>query len=107
MPPTVSDRRPHVVPPRGGPPGAGVGPSPSTTPHDGSMQSEDMPKALKLLQSVMSEEDVSKYEKMMMPPPPKKEERVKLREQELFEKAQEGTKSGKARTDASGTGQEA
>ena len=62
VPPTVSDKRPHVVPPCGGPPGAGVKASPSTTPHDGeSMPFEDMLKALKLLQSVMTEEDLSKF----------------------------------------------
>ena len=77
VPPTVTDRRP--------PPGAGVGPFPSTTPYDGNMPCEDMLKALKLLQSVMAEEDFSK-KKMMMPPPPKREERMKLREEELFQK---------------------
>ena len=46
-----------------------------------------MIKALKLLQSVMSAEDFSMCEKMVLPPP-KEEERVKLREEELFEKVQ-------------------
>ena len=46
-----------------------------------------MIKVVKLLQSVMSADDFSKYEKMVLPPP-KKEERVKLREQELSEKVQ-------------------
>ena len=47
VPPTVSDR-PHVVRPRGAPPGAGVGSAPSPIPH------EDMVKAVKLLQSVVT-----------------------------------------------------
>ena len=63
--------------------------APSTAPHDGvNMPPEDMLKALKLLQSVMTEEDFSKYEKMVMPPPPKKEERVKVREEELWRQCQ-------------------
>ena len=56
--PTVSDRQHQVVPPRS-PPGAGVGlpPAPEAPP------SEDMVQALKRLQSVMTPEDFSKYEK--------------------------------------------
>ena len=84
VPPTVSEKEPRIVPPRGTP-GAGVKPSPTV--HDGETPCEDMIKALKLLQSVMSAEDFSKYEKMVLPPP-KKEERAKLREQELIEKVQ-------------------
>ena len=79
VPRTVNEKKPQV-PPRG-PPGAGVGspPAPETPP------SEDMIKALKLLQSVMSAD--SKNEKLVVPPP-KEKERVKLGEQELFEKVQ-------------------
>ena len=77
VPPTASTR-PHVVPPRGGPPGAGVGDPPPPIPPDAVKSSEDMVKALKLLQNVMSKEDFSKYEKMLMPSPPKKEEKKKL-----------------------------
>ena len=69
--------------------GGGAGclwPAPSTTPHNVSKPSEELLKALKLLQSVTTKEDFSKYEKMVMPPPPKREERVKLREEELLEK---------------------
>ena len=73
MPPTSSNR-PHVVPSRGGPPGAGVGDPPLPILPDATKSSEDMVKALKLLQNVMTKEDFSKYEKMVMPPPPKKGE---------------------------------
>ena len=69
VPPTVSDR-PHVVPPRGAPPGAGVGSAPSPVPQDVNKPTEHMVKALKLLQNVMTKEDFSKYEKLVMPPPP-------------------------------------
>ena len=62
VPPTVSDTEPRVVLPRG-PPGAGVGPSPSA--QEGTAPN-DMIKALKLLQSVMGAEDFSKYEKMVL-----------------------------------------
>ena len=62
------------MPPRG-PPGAELGPSPSA--QEGTASSEDLIKALRLLQSVMSPEDFSKFEKMVLPP--RKEERVKLR----------------------------
>ena len=86
-PPTTSTR-PHVVPPRGAPPGAGVGNSPPPTPPDANKSTEDMVKALKLLQDVMTKEDFSKYEKMVMSPPPKKEERKKLREEELWRQCQ-------------------
>ena len=77
VPPTTSNR-PHVVPPRGGPPGAGVGDPPLPIPPDATKSSEDMVKALKLLQNVMTKEDFSKYEKMVMPPPPKKRKRKNL-----------------------------
>ena len=40
-------------------------------------------KALQLLQSVLTPEDFSKYEKKLVPP--KQQERVKLRERELLE----------------------
>ena len=79
VPPTT--RRPQVVPPRG-PPGAGVGslPAPESPP---SPPSEELVKALQLLQGVLTPEDFSKYEKKLMPP--KQQERVKLRERELLE----------------------
>ena len=48
VPPTTSVRQPKVVPPRG-PPGARVGPSPST-PKEGSVPNEDLFRALQLLQ---------------------------------------------------------
>ena len=75
VPPTT--RRPQVVPPRG-PPGAGVG-SPPTLPLP---PSEELVKALQLLQSVLTPEDFSKYVKKLVPP--KQQERVKLRERELL-----------------------
>ena len=71
VPPTVSEKEPRIVPPRD-PPGALVGPFSSA--RNGNAPSEDMIKALKVLHSVMSAEDFSKYEKMVLPPP-KKEER--------------------------------
>ena len=79
VPPTT--RKPQVVPPRG-PPGAGVGspPAPETPP---SPPSEELVKALQLLQSVLSPEDFSKFEKKLVPP--KKQERVELREREPLE----------------------
>ena len=79
VPPTT--RRPQVVPPRG-PPGAGVGnpPTPKSPP---SPPSEELVKAFQLLQSVLTPEDFSKYEKKLVPP--KQQERVKLRERELLE----------------------
>ena len=79
VPPTT--RRPQVVPPRG-PLGAGVGspPSPESPP---SLPSEELVKALLLLQSVLTPEDFSKYEKKLVPA--KQQERVKLRERELLE----------------------
>ena len=45
--------------------------------------SEELVKALQLLQSVLTPEDFSKYEKKLVPP--KQQERVKLRERELLE----------------------
>ena len=81
MPPTV--REPRVVPPRG-PPGAGVGTPPGDA--DSSVLPGDLLGALKLLQTVMSAEDFSKYEKMVTPP--SEEERTKEREQLLWVKVQ-------------------
>ena len=78
VPPTT--RRPQVVPPRG-PPGAGVG-SPPTPESPPPPQSEELVKALQLLQGVKTPEDFSKYEKKLVPP--KQQERVKLRERELL-----------------------
>ena len=72
-----------MVPPRG-PLGAGV-----VTPlaaADSPVAPGDLLRALKLLQTVMSAEDFSKYEKMVVPP--SKEERTKEREQLLWEKVQ-------------------
>ena len=77
VPPTVR-REPQVVPPRG-PPGAGVGTPPPAA-------SEDLLRALKLLQAVMSVEDFSKYEKVVLRHP--REERTKEREQLLWEMVQ-------------------
>ena len=81
VPLTASDTEPRLVPPRD-PPGAGVGPSPSA--QEGTAHNEDMIKALKLLQSVMSAEDFFMRRWCCL----QKEERVKLREQELFQKVQ-------------------
>ena len=50
--------------------------------------SEDVVKATKLLQSVMTPEDFSKNEKKLVVLPRKEEHRVKLREQEVFETVQ-------------------
>ena len=46
--------------------GAGVGNSATLTPLDVNKSAEDMVKALKLLQDVMTNEDFFKYEKMVM-----------------------------------------
>ena len=81
VPPTV--REPRIVPPRG-PPGAGVGTPPKDA--DSAALPGDLFGALKFLQTVMSEEDFSKYEKMVVPP--SREERTKEREQLLWEKVQ-------------------
>ena len=81
VPPTT--REPRVVPPRG-PPGAGVGTPPRDT--DSAVLPGELLGALKLLQTVMSPEDFSKYEKLVAPP--SKEERTKEREQLLWEKVQ-------------------
>ena len=70
------------MPPRG-PPGAGFGTPPRA---DSSVLPGDLLGALKLLQTVMSAEDFSKYEKMVTPP--SKEERTKESEQLLWEKVQ-------------------
>ena len=75
------------MPPEG-PPGAGVGPSPSA--QEGTAPNEDMIRALKLLQGLLSAEDFSKYEKMVSPP--KKEENVKDCEQLLWVKVQSQNK---------------
>ena len=58
--PTVRD--PRVVPPRG-PPGAGVGTPPGDA--DSSALPGELLGALKFLQTVMSAEDFSKYEKLV------------------------------------------
>ena len=81
VPPTV--REPRVVPPRG-PPGAGVGTPPGDA--DSSVLPGDLLGPLKLLQTVMSAEDFSNYEKMVTPS--SKEERTQEREQLLWEKVQ-------------------
>ena len=81
VPPTV--REPRVVPPRG-PPGAGVGTPPGDA--DSSVLPGNLLGALKLLQTVMSAEDFSKYETMATAS--SKEERTKEREQLLWEKVQ-------------------
>ena len=81
VPPTT--REPRVVPPRG-PPGAGVGTPPKGA--DSAVVPGELLGALKLLQTVMSAEDFSKYEKLVAPP--SKEERTKEREQLLWEKVQ-------------------
>ena len=81
VPPTT--REPRVVPPRG-PPGAGVGTPPRNA--DSDVPPGELLGALKLLQTVMSAEDFSKYEKLVAPP--SKEERTKEREQLLWEKVQ-------------------
>ena len=60
VPPTV--REPRIVPPRG-PPGAGVGTQPGDA--DSSALPGELLGALKLLQTVMSAEDFSKYEKLV------------------------------------------
>ena len=69
------------MPPRG-PPGAGVG-SPPTPESAPSPPSEELVKALQLIQGILTPEDFSKYEKKLVPP--KQQERVKLRERELLE----------------------
>ena len=84
-PPTAGNvppktRKPQVVLPRG-PPGAGVG-CPPTLETPPSPPSEELVKALQL-QSVLTPEDFSKYEKKLVPP--KQQERDKLRERELLE----------------------
>ena len=62
--------------------GAAVGTPPKDA--DAAALLGDLLGALKLLQTVMSEEDFSKYEKLVAPP--SKEERTKEREQLLWEK---------------------
>ena len=79
VPPTT--RKPQVVPLRA-PPGAGVG-SPPTPETPSSLPSEELVKALQLLQSVLTPEDFSKSEKELVPPKP--QERVELSERELLE----------------------
>ena len=71
------------MPPRG-PPGAGLGTPPLAA--DSLAASDDLVRALELLQAVMSAEDFSKYEKMVLPP--SREERTKERAQLLWEKVQ-------------------
>ena len=83
VPPTVSNKEPRVVPPKG-PPGAGAGVGPSHSASENKVASEDWLEALQLLQTVMSAEDFFKYEKMVVLP--KREEQTKEREQLLWEK---------------------
>ena len=91
VPPTA--REPRVVPPRG-PPGAGVETPPRDA--DSSALPGELLGALKLLQTVMSAEDFSKYEKLVAPP--SKEERTKEREQLLLEKVQSQNRLRKQET---------
>ena len=84
---------PRIVPPRG-PPGAGVGTPPKDA--DSAALPGDLLGALKLLQTVMSEEDFSKYEKLVAPP--SKEARTKQREQLLWEKVQSQNRLRKQET---------
>ena len=91
MPPTV--REPRIVPPRG-PPGAGVGNPPGDA--DSSALPGELLGAVKLLQTVMSAEDFSKYEKLVAPP--SKEERTKEWEQLLWEKVQSQNRLRKQET---------
>ena len=91
VPPTV--REPRVVPPRG-PPGGGVGTAPRGV--DSAVLPGELLGALKLLQTVMSEEDFFKYEKLVAPP--SKEERTKEREQLLWEKVQSQNRLRKQET---------
>ena len=65
-----------------GPPQAGVGLRVGAHPNPGA--GGDLVRALQLLQSAMSAEDVSKYEKLLVPPT--EEVKNKLREQVLLEK---------------------
>ena len=78
VPPTT--RKPQVVLPRGPWSRGRSLPTPETPLLP---PSEDLVKALQLLQSVLTLEDFSKYEKKLVPP--KQQERVKLRERELLE----------------------
>ena len=91
MPPTV--REPRIVPPRG-PPGAGVGTPPRDA--DSDVLPGELLGALKRLQTVMSAEDFSKYEKLVAPP--SEEERTKEREQLLSEKVQSQNRLRKQET---------
>ena len=67
-----------------GPPGAGVGPFNASKTEDAGGNS-DLIRALQLLQSILSPEDFSKYEKVLAPP---KAEKAKRREEALLEKVQ-------------------
>ena len=85
LPPTAGNvppmtRKQQIVPPRG-PHGAGDGgpPTPETPPLP---PSEELVKALQLLQSVLTPEDFSKYEKKLVPP--KQQERVLSSVKESF-----------------------
>ena len=78
VPPTT--RKPQVVPPRG-PPGAGLG-ALQLLKRPPSPPSEELVKALQLLQSVLTPEDFTMYEKKLVPP--KQQERVKLREESFL-----------------------
>ena len=75
VPPTDSNKEPRVVPP-------GVGPSLSAA--ENQVAPKKLLEALQLLQTVMSAEDISKYEKMVVPL--KREEQTKEREQLLLGK---------------------
>ena len=99
MPPTSN--RPHVVPPRGGPPGAEVGDPPPPIPPDVIKPSEDMVKALKLLQNVMTKEDVSKYVKNGDAPSSKKRGKEKTSGRGALASMPKGRKLEKASSDAS------
>ena len=69
----MSSKQPRVVPPKQAPPGARVGPSPSST--EGQVPDADLIKALQLLQGVVASEDFSKNEKLVTTT--KKEDKVK------------------------------
>ena len=75
------------------PPSAGVGNPPKDA--NSAALLGDLLGALKLLQTVMSEEDFSKYEKLVAPP--SKEERTKEREQLLWGKSAISKQVAKAR----------
>ena len=100
VPPTSSNR-PHVMLPRGGPPGAGVGDPPLPIPPDAIKSTEDMVKALKLLQNVMTKEDFSKYEKMVMLPSSEERGKEKTQGRGALASMPKGRKFEKASSGAS------